>query len=281
MTSWTSGIADIGGARLRYHRTGGNGPPIVMAHGLTDSGLCWTRIARDLEGEYDLVLYDARGHGQSTAASVDDPLRVGATDLIALSRWLGLDRPSLIGHSMGAVTVALAAALEPSAFRAVVLIDSPLRVDEGDGSMADTAAPVGNQWWDQWKQTVTEQRLLGHESLLAACRKQHPRWAAIEQECWTHAHREVDEGVFDVRYPMHGPWQREASGIECPVLLITGEPALGALADPGAAEELMRRVRVGRLVKIGGAGHSVHRDRYDDFMRELRAFLPRVAAEAR
>jgi N-formylmaleamate deformylase len=279
MTDWSSGIVEVDGARLRYHRTGGNKPPIVMAHGLTDNGLCWTRVARDLEQNYDLVMYDARGHGQSTPASVDDPLDVSATDLIALTRSLGLDRPHLIGHSMGAVTVAVAAALEPSVCRSVVLVDPPLRVDEG-GTMDDIEPLVGNEWWDQWRQSVAEERTLPRPELLAACQARRPGWAAIEQECWVSAHREVDPIVFDVRYPMHGPWEREASRIESPVLFVTGEPKLGALADPSAAAELMRSVAHGRLVRIRGAGHSVHRDRYDDFMAEVCAFLARVAADA-
>ena len=279
MSGWSSGLADVDGARLRYHRTGRSRSPIVMAHGLTDNGLCWTRVARDLECDYDLVMYDARGHGQSTPASVDDPLFVSATDLIGLTRLLGLARPSLIGHSMGAVTVALAAALEPNLFQAVVLVDPPLRADaDVGGSMDDIEVPVGNDWWDQWRQTVVEERELPQEELLAACQGRCPGWAAIEQECWVRAHREVDESVFDVRYPMHGPWERDASRMECPVLFITGEPELGALADYAAARELMRSVKRGRLVRIAGAGHSVHRDRYDDFMGEVRAFFARFAA---
>jgi pimeloyl-ACP methyl ester carboxylesterase len=279
MSNWSSGFVEVDGARLHYHRTGGGKPAIVMAHGLTDNGLCWTRVARDLEPEYDVVMYDARGHGQSTAASADDARDVPATDLVRLTGVLGIDRPSLLGHSMGAVTVALAAALEPSAFRCAVLVDPPLRMDQGAGRLEDAAPPVGNEWWEQWRQAVVEERSLPQATLLAACQARCPGWAAIEQECWVRAHREVDPTVFDVRYPMHGPWQREAARMRCPVLFITGDPQLGALADRVAAEELVRRVERGRLVRISGAGHSVHRDRYDDFMHRVHAFLALASAE--
>ena len=250
-----------------------------MAHGLTDNGLCWTRVARDLEPEYDLVMYDARGHGQSTAPAPNDPLFVCATDLIALAHALGLERPHLIGHSMGAVTVALAAALQPSMVRSVVLVDPPLRVNEG-GSIRDAEPLGGHEWWGQWRQNVVEERRLPYEELLAACQNRCPSWPTIEQQCWTRAHLEVDPAVFDVRYPMHGPWTREAASIQCPVLFITGDAELGALADPSAAEELVRRLSRARLVKIPGAGHSVHRDRYDEFMQAVREFLGSIGKEA-
>jgi pimeloyl-ACP methyl ester carboxylesterase len=55
---WQEGDLDIGGVRIHYHRRGA-GRPLVLAHGASDNGRCWGRVAEALEGEYDIVAYDA------------------------------------------------------------------------------------------------------------------------------------------------------------------------------------------------------------------------------
>jgi pimeloyl-ACP methyl ester carboxylesterase len=53
------------GIRIHYWRSGGNKPPLVLAHGSSDDGLCWTNLAKELEANFDIILPDARGHGLS------------------------------------------------------------------------------------------------------------------------------------------------------------------------------------------------------------------------
>ncbi|MBV9356972.1 MAG: alpha/beta fold hydrolase, partial [Chloroflexi bacterium] len=67
MSSWFEGDVVANGIKQHYARTGGDKPVLVLAHGASDSGLCWTRLAQALEGEYDVVMPDARGHGHSDA----------------------------------------------------------------------------------------------------------------------------------------------------------------------------------------------------------------------
>ena len=54
--SWTSAYVETNPAKLHYHRTGGNKPALVLAHGLTNNGLCWTHLVHGLEADYDLVM---------------------------------------------------------------------------------------------------------------------------------------------------------------------------------------------------------------------------------
>ncbi|HVK02732.1 MAG TPA: alpha/beta fold hydrolase, partial [Armatimonadaceae bacterium] len=68
MADWTTGYVEgSDGLRFHYARTGGGGPPVVLAHGFSDDGSCWTPVARALAPEYDVVMVDARGHGLSDA----------------------------------------------------------------------------------------------------------------------------------------------------------------------------------------------------------------------
>jgi len=52
--------------RTHYYRTGVAYPHLVLLHGFSENGLCWSRVAKALEGEYDVIMPDARGHGLSS-----------------------------------------------------------------------------------------------------------------------------------------------------------------------------------------------------------------------
>ncbi len=65
MSNWFTGEVIVNGIQLHYTRTGGDKPPVLFAHGLTDNGLCWTPLVQLLESDYDCIMVDARGHGRS------------------------------------------------------------------------------------------------------------------------------------------------------------------------------------------------------------------------
>ena len=60
MTTWNTGMCETNGVGIHYLRTGGAKPAVVLLHGLMGSGACWTPLARALEGEFDVVMPDAR-----------------------------------------------------------------------------------------------------------------------------------------------------------------------------------------------------------------------------
>jgi pimeloyl-ACP methyl ester carboxylesterase len=64
---WFTGDTLANGMKIHYHRTGGDKPALVLSHGSTGNGLFWTRVARALESDYDVIMYDQRGHGLSDA----------------------------------------------------------------------------------------------------------------------------------------------------------------------------------------------------------------------
>ncbi len=58
MAHWFIGETIANGIGIHYHRTGGDKPALVLSHGSTDNGLFWTRAARSLERDYDVIMYD-------------------------------------------------------------------------------------------------------------------------------------------------------------------------------------------------------------------------------
>src|SRR5215207_9790651 len=125
MAPWQSGHIEANGIRLHYTRTGGAGPPLVLAHGVTDNGLCWTPVAAALAPEYDVIMVDARGHGYSDAPEQGYGPATQADDLSGLIGALGLRRPAVLGHSMGAVTTLVLAGAYPDVPGAILLEDPP------------------------------------------------------------------------------------------------------------------------------------------------------------
>ncbi len=68
MARWTEGICEANGIEVHYLRTGGSKLSILLLHGLMLNGACWAPLARTLEEDYDVVMPDARGHGNSSAS---------------------------------------------------------------------------------------------------------------------------------------------------------------------------------------------------------------------
>src|SRR4051794_12824829 len=90
------------GLKLHFQRMG-NGPDLVMIHGLTGNLAVWhLHIAPVLAERFNVLTYDLRGHGYSdkprTGYSADDM----AVDLLELLDSVGISRPTLVGHSFGA-----------------------------------------------------------------------------------------------------------------------------------------------------------------------------------
>src|SRR5262249_36867377 len=122
-----------------YWRTGGEKPALVLLHGFMENGLCWLRTAQALEDDYDVILPDARGHGRSEGIATGLSARLLAEDAAALIRAVGVERPSLLGFSMGGGTAARVAAGHPELLRCVLLEDAPWRRAPGPGPTASEA----------------------------------------------------------------------------------------------------------------------------------------------
>jgi N-formylmaleamate deformylase len=235
MTAWSEGNVQANGITIHYYRTGGDKKPsILLLHGIIDSGQCWPRVAADLEGSYDVTMTDARGHGHS-GTSADFSIALLADDAAAVILALGLEKPYVWGHSMGAITAATLAAAYPDLVRAVVLEDPPLM----DKPLFQTAPDK------ELFQTGGEQQELNIDAL-------EPALAAVANAA---------------------PWREVISRIERPILLVTGDPELHVIVTPEIAQEAAQLWKHGEVLHISGAGHNIHRDRYDETMTAVRAFF--------
>jgi N-formylmaleamate deformylase len=268
MTQWFEGDVQANSITIHYHRTGGtNKPPILLLHGITDNGLCWSRVAHDLEDSYDVIMTDARGHGRSSGLETGFSIALLADDAAAVIRALDLHKPVLFGHSMGARTAAMVAANYPDLVRAIVLEDPPLM------DMPSVPTDTEQQGIQRW-QWVLDLKALSREERIARGFAMNPNWTEEEILPWAGSKAQVHPDVLKHAETIGNyPWREVISRIECPILLITGDPELGAIVTPQVAQEAAQIWKNGEVIHISGAGHNIHRDRYDQTMAAVRAFL--------
>jgi pimeloyl-ACP methyl ester carboxylesterase len=88
------------GHRIGY-RTGGRGPALLLLHGITNSSETWEHVAPPLAKRFSLIAPDLLGHGQSATPRGDYSLGAHASGARDLLGALGVDRVTVVGHSLG------------------------------------------------------------------------------------------------------------------------------------------------------------------------------------
>jgi pimeloyl-ACP methyl ester carboxylesterase len=275
MSDWQGGDVAVNGIRMHYTRTGGAKPPLVLAHGFSDDGLCWTPVAQALAADYDVVMVDARGHGRSEAPAHGYGAAEQAADLAGVIAAVGLHKPPILGHSMGAATALVLAGTYPDVPGAVLLEDPPARwMPAPPPPPADPAATPRPAPTTDW---ITRLKTKTREELIADQRAETPHWSDAELGPWADSKLRFNlnarnrEGVAPV------DWPATARRITCPALLITGDASHGAIVKEEDAATLRSLVPQLKVAYIAGAGHSIRRDRFDDYLAVVRVFLRGVA----
>jgi pimeloyl-ACP methyl ester carboxylesterase len=270
---WQAGDVETNGIRLHYTRTGGDKPAVVLAHGLTDDGLCWTPVAEALADAYDVVMVDARGHGRSDAPEQGYGPDEQARDLAGAIAGLGLARPAVLGHSMGAATALVLAGTQPDAVGAILLEDPPAWWMGGAAGSPD--ADVDRREWMAGLKRATR------EELLAQQRAETPGWSEAELGPWADAkHRFSCNLIRGFGTPPAAglDWPATLGRITCPALLITGDPALGAIVTEEDARALGALIPELRVAHMARAGHNIRRDEFDRYLELVSGFLAAATA---
>jgi pimeloyl-ACP methyl ester carboxylesterase len=91
---------ELHGRRVIY-RVAGNGPPVVLIHGMLNSSSHWRSVALNLARHYTVIAPDLIGHGDSAAPRGDYSLGAHASSIRDLLAAIGIDRASIVGHSLG------------------------------------------------------------------------------------------------------------------------------------------------------------------------------------
>lgn len=105
-----------------YYRNFGDGPPLIIVHGLYGASDNWLSIGKALARDFHVYLVDQRNHGQSPHSDTHDYPAM-RDDLLTFMDSQGLDKAVLVGHSMGGKTIMFLAEAYPDRVDALIVID--------------------------------------------------------------------------------------------------------------------------------------------------------------
>lgn len=105
----------------------GEGPALVLIHGITESRRTWDPLVPELATDHAVLAVDVRGHGESADADAYDSAAMAA-DVAALVGELGLVDPLVVGHSMGGIVATAYAAAHPC--RGVLNVDQSIALGD-------------------------------------------------------------------------------------------------------------------------------------------------------
>lgn len=241
----------LNGADIYYEDTGGDGEPIVFAHGLLWSGRMFDAQVAALRDRYRCVTFDFRGQGQSAVTPNGYDMDTLSDDAAALIEALGIAPCHFAGLSMGGFIGMRLAARRPELLRSLILLETagdaepPANVRRyrqflfvarllGPGAVAGRVMPV-----------MFSRSFLG-DPLRDAERAEWQRRAAANDRVGV---RLATLGVIE-RPSVEG----ELARIAVPTLVIEGEE--DTAVPPERAKRTAERIPGARLVMIPHAGHT-------------------------
>jgi pimeloyl-ACP methyl ester carboxylesterase len=101
-TAVTSGTAPVNGIRIWY-AVFGHGDPVILLHGGLANANYWGEQVGALQGRYEVIVMDSRGHGRSTRDGAPYGYDLMASDVIGLMDFLKLRKAAIVGWSDGAI----------------------------------------------------------------------------------------------------------------------------------------------------------------------------------
>jgi len=244
----------------------GRGDALVLVHGLADDHRAWRRALPDLALRHRVVLYDLRGHGQTSLGEADGTLRQLGDDLIALLDAIGIDRAAVAGFSLGG-TIAMRAG-----------IDHPHRISRL--ALVATSSRVGRPAADWYRQ-----RAAMVERKDAQLRETLDRDAA---DVYAEAPAELDEGLLIRRQSTMdprgygnactamaalnaAPLDPELPAITAPTLIVASEK--DRHCPPKAAAIIASGIGGSRLEVLPDAGHAIPTEKPRELAGLINSFL--------
>ena len=287
---WSDGFVYDNGARIHYyHAVPAPGKPvIVMVHGVTDIGLCWTTLTWKLQGAYDIYMLDSRGHGLSDPFTSSDDGETLIKDVVGFVKAMNINKPILIGHSMGAATVMRVGAEYPDLAKAVIMLDPglPLKNTGERPPMSNTPpkAPQRdanasgrisiNMFGDP--EMLVKQNNYSFDDLVELGRRQNPKWDIVDIKYWALSKKQYHGSYAqETRQAMNGAMRTETAlaRITVPSLVLKADaPTERRKANEEAVKELPRV----KLVHMDGAAHNLHHDQLENTVKEINEFLSKL-----
>jgi pimeloyl-ACP methyl ester carboxylesterase len=269
-----SGECQVSGHSVRFERRG-NGPPLVLVHGLLGYSFSWRRVLERLAVNREVFALDMPGSGFSDcSAGLDGRLSWAADRLLSFFDAMGISCCDLVGSSYGGTTALFLAAKHPDRIRTLTLV-SPANPWSSIGRkrLALLSIPLVARLFPSIArklkpiQRFAVRRMYGDPERLSA------------ETLVGYSLPLARRGVLEHAVLITQSWYADMAELQdlltgmpdMPILLVWGSK--DRLVNPASAKILQSRLRNSRLVVMEGAGHLPYEECPEEFLSLLNAFL--------
>lgn len=270
--------------KLQFWDWGNEGAPVVvLVHGSRDHARAWDWVARALRHDYHVFALDLRGHGNSAwAPGAPYSIAEHILDLTTFTDIIGRYPVRIVSHSLGAIASLYYTGTYPSHVRRLVAIEG---VGVGPLGKPRVPAPERMRNWIAKVRAVEHRTSRAYPNLAAAVARMKEANPFLTDEVAEHLTLHGTNWnaqgslvwKFDHYTKVIHPFGLDLQGacevlgqIACPTLLFWGRQSFARDPDedPQAAA-----IPDKKIVKVDHAGHWLHHDQLDLFLRETKAFL--------
>ncbi len=250
-------------------RVQGSGPAIVLIHGFGAAIDWWDEIAPQLATDHRVISIDLIGHGGTEAPASGYSIPRQAELVAAILDHLGVDRVTVVGHSMGGEVATALAEQNPARIERMILIDSPPVADTTFTPMTQLyLEPVVGEFLSRLQTDQALRRGLA-QGFAPGFPVPDAFVADLKQLTYTAFRSAHDESI--VYRKAKPPYERIAALQPVPPLLaIFG--AQDAIVPP-ATGKLFAKVPGAQVAMIEGAGHSPMVEAPEQTLALIRGFL--------
>ncbi|HLI60537.1 MAG TPA: alpha/beta fold hydrolase [Solirubrobacteraceae bacterium] len=249
----------------------GIGPPVVLVHGLADDHRAWRRVAGRLMLDHRVILYDLRGHGQSTLGEPEGTLTQLGGDLLALCDALSLERCTLAGFSLGG-TIAMRAAIDaPERVAALALIATSSRVNSAAQNWYLERAALVEAHDERLRDTLDRDTADVYRA-----RPEETAAGLHIRRASTHDPRGYANACRAMAGLRERPLDGELHRIAAPTTIVAGE--VDQHCPPRAAEIIAERIGGSGIEVLPGAGHPLPVERPDETAEAIRRITEAAGA---
>ena len=242
----------------------GEGPPLILIHGIGASRHSWNGIVDRLQSRYRCITYDLRGHGKSPRPLPPYCLDDLVDDLEALRAELGLAKAHIAGHSLGGMIGPAYARRFPDRIISLAMLSTAAGRTVEDSSKVKAVVALMRQ---QGIALVLE--MLKDRWFTPEFSARRPDVIAQRMQQVIDCNSEVFLSVFDVYADTEmAPWLAE---IRAPALVLTGEFDGGC--PPRLNEFIARTMPRAELVVLPGLRHAILLEAPDQIATSLMTFL--------
>lgn len=254
-----------------YYQTQGKGEPLLLISGYLCDHVYWRSVVNRLSQDYQVIVFDNRGVGQSTLGHGLHSTEQMAHDTLALLKALRIDRTMVVGHSMGGMIAHHMALLAPESIKHLILYCSRPCVTAQSSfymktflelSQTSTDPIINTRLTLPWvmSEDFFENPQRVEQLLELAAQNPYPMKHAVQQQQY--------------QALLQHDLRDRLTDIHVPTTLVAGDADL--LVPPTLSRHMAQQIPMARYHLMEGASHSWHLEHPEAFIRTLLPILHEV-----